>query len=106
MTNIDVLSSGLLIVWIVCMKTPFTDRQQAHLHYSGLIYKFSSVSNYSPNFVFLPLSLPDMMLKLLRFIAAFSGGLAVVNLVPSYLLDGHHIARYPLISYVTMLLNN
>ena len=37
--------------------------------------------------------LPDLLLTFLHFLAAFSSGLALLNLVPCYLLDGHHIAR-------------
>ena len=37
--------------------------------------------------------LPDLLLTFLHFLAAFSLGLALLNLVPCYLLDGHHIAR-------------
>ena len=37
--------------------------------------------------------LPDLLLTFLHFLAAFSLGLALLNLVPCYLLDGQHIAR-------------
>lgn len=57
------------------------------------IYSYSEVTEYVPRFSFLPLCLPDMLVKLCNYMAAFSAALAVLNVVPSYLLDGQHMAR-------------
>jgi hypothetical protein len=35
--------------------------------------------------------LPDCLLKLARYVASFSGALAVLNVVPCYMLDGQHM---------------
>jgi len=57
------------------------------------IYTNSEVTEYVPKFNFLPLALPDMLIKLCNYMAAFSAALAVLNVVPSYLLDGQHMIR-------------
>lgn len=57
------------------------------------IYTNSEVTEYAPKLSFLPLALPDMLIKLCNYMAAFSAALAVLNVVPSYLLDGQHMIR-------------
>merc|ERR1719431_2110031 len=57
------------------------------------IYTYAQVTDFVPKYSFLPLWLPDMLIKLCNFLAAFSAALAVLNVVPSYLLDGQHMAR-------------
>jgi len=57
------------------------------------IYSYSEITEYVPKYSFLPLALPDMLVKLCNYMAAFSAALAVLNVVPSYLLDGQHMAR-------------
>jgi len=57
------------------------------------IYTSIEVTEYVPKYSFLPLQLPDILIKLCNFIATFSAGLAVLNVVPSYLLDGQHMTR-------------
>jgi len=59
----------------------------------GLIYQEAILSGYVPKFSFVPYNLADYWFKIWQYIMAFSGGLAVLNVVPSYLLDGHHIVR-------------
>ena len=57
------------------------------------IYSSTEVTEYVPTYSFLPLQLPDIVTKLSNYIATFSAGLAVLNVVPSYLLDGQHMIR-------------
>jgi len=57
------------------------------------IYSNSKVTEFVPKFSFLPFNLPDMLVKFCNYIASFSAALAVLNVVPSYLLDGQHMAR-------------
>jgi len=57
------------------------------------IYSSTEVTAYVPKYSFLPLQLPDIVTKLSNYIATFSAGLAVLNVVPSYLLDGQHMIR-------------
>ena len=56
-----------------------------------------SLSTYTPHHALLPLLLPDRLSKLLRYLASISLALAVLNVVPSYLLDGQHMLRAALL---------
>ena len=58
----------------------------------GEMYQSVQLTKYSPRVAFLPLSLPDQLAKLLRYTFSISFALALLNIVPCYLLDGHHIA--------------
>ena len=59
----------------------------------GLLYSELTVSEFVPQLAWLSPSAPDVILKFLSYLSAFSAGLAVLNVVPSYLLDGQHIVR-------------
>merc|ERR1712107_473121 len=59
----------------------------------AFIYMDTVLSDYHPHYSWTPVLLPDIIITLLLYTAAFSGGLAVLNVVPSYLLDGQHIVR-------------
>jgi len=78
-------SSRLLIV----------DRQQKQqlifLGSPAELYQSVQLTEYSPRVTQLPVRLPDQMAKLLRYTFSISFGLALLNIVPCYLLDGHHI---------------
>merc|ERR1719234_2806218 len=56
------------------------------------LYQSVQMTEYSPRVNHLPIGLPDQIAKLLRYTFSISFGLALLNLVPCYLLDGHHIA--------------
>jgi len=56
------------------------------------LYQSVQLTEYSPRVNQLPIRLPDQMAKLLRYTFSISFGLALLNLVPCYLSDGHHIA--------------
>jgi S2P endopeptidase len=57
----------------------------------AVIYTTISQSDYCPRYGWLPGWLPDCLLKLARYVASFSGALAVLNVVPCYMLDGQHM---------------
>lgn len=57
------------------------------------IFIQTEVTNFLPNYSFLPICLPDIFIKVCRYVASFSSALAVLNVVPSYLLDGYHMIR-------------
>ena len=63
------------------------------------ILPFQSVelSSFSPRSPLLPLRLPSQLSKLLRYISSISLALALLNVVPSYLLDGQHMVPYLLL---------
>ncbi len=56
------------------------------------VYQTVRVSDYAPS-SFLPAGLPDRAELLAHYVASFSGALAVLNVVPCYMLDGQHIIR-------------
>ena len=73
-----------------------TRRQEKDFLYIGNpahLYSEITVSEFVPAFTWLPLGAPDLIIKFLSYLSAFSAGLAVLNVVPSYLLDGQHIVR-------------
>ncbi|XP_031359027.1 membrane-bound transcription factor site-2 protease [Photinus pyralis] len=51
------------------------------------------VSPYIPRHFFNTPKLPDMVMKLLRYVISFSLGLALVNVIPCIYMDGHHIVN-------------
>ena len=57
----------------------------------ALIYTSVILSDYCPRYAWLSGWLPDSLLKMARYIASFSGALAVLNVVPCYMLDGQHM---------------
>ena len=69
------------------------DKEYLYIGNPGHVYQEATVSGFVPRSSWLPLRLPEFLLTLLEFLTAFSGGLAVLNVVPSYLLDGQHIIK-------------
>ena len=69
------------------------DKEYLYIGNPGYVYQEATMSGFVPRSSWLPLRLPDFLLTLLEFLTAFSGGLAVLNVVPSYLLDGQHIIK-------------
>ena len=69
------------------------DKEYLYIGNPGHVYQDTTMSGFVPRFSWFPLWLPDFLLTLLEFLTAFSAGLAVLNVVPSYLLDGQHIIR-------------
>ena len=63
---------------------------QVKLSQTSLACLFMLCPSSPPPLLF---QLPDLLLTFLHFLAAFSLGLGLLNLVPCYLLDGQHIAR-------------
>jgi len=59
----------------------------------ALIYTSVQLSDYCPMLSFLSADLPDVMLKLCNYLLSFSGALAVLNVIPSLLLDGQHMMK-------------
>ena len=57
------------------------------------IYHSTEVTDYSPAYPALPLRLPSMVELLSHYMASFSGALAVLNVVPCFMLDGQHMTR-------------
>jgi len=57
------------------------------------IYSNSEITGFVPRYFFSPVFLPDMLVKLCNYVTSFSAALAVLNVVPSYLLDGQHMVR-------------
>lgn len=57
------------------------------------IYQSVTVTDYSPRFPSLPPSFPDSLEKLMSLMASLSAGLAALNIVPSFMLDGGHIIK-------------
>jgi len=66
------------------------------------IYSSTSVTEYVPKHWLFSIQFPDVLVKLCTFITTFSAALAVLNVVPSYLLDGQHMTRV----IVEMLMHN
>lgn len=51
------------------------------------------VSQYIPKYVFQSSVVPDFISKVLKYFVVFSGGLAIVNVIPCIFMDGQHIAN-------------
>jgi len=67
-------------------------RQLIFLGSPAELYQSVQMTEYSPRVNHIPIRLPDQIAKLLRYTFSISFGLALLNIVPCYLLDGHHIA--------------
>ena len=50
------------------------------------------VTGWRGRLAWLPLTLPDQVARLLWYLASLSLALALLNIVPCYLLDGQHVA--------------
>ena len=57
----------------------------------GHLYSTVSMTNYIPKYSFLPYGLPNTMEIVSDYIVKFSGGLAIINLIPCFYLDGYRI---------------
>jgi S2P endopeptidase len=57
----------------------------------AVIYTTVRLSEFCPRYAPVPGWLPDLLLKMAHYIASFSGALAVLNVVPCYMLDGQHM---------------
>ena len=57
------------------------------------VYQGVDVTDYVPRSPSAPVRLPSMMELLAHYVASFSGALAVLNVVPCFMLDGQHMAR-------------
>jgi len=55
------------------------------------IYKTVDVSDWVPKYSFLDPKLPESLVLFCKYITAFSAGLAIVNVVPCFFLDGQYI---------------
>lgn len=55
------------------------------------IYRTVDVSEWVPKYSFLYPKLPESFALLCRYITVFSAGLAIVNIVPCFFLDGQYI---------------
>lgn len=59
----------------------------------AVIYTSIHLSNYCPTVTFLPADLPEVVIKLCNYIISFSGALAMLNVIPSLMLDGQHMIK-------------
>jgi membrane-associated protease RseP (regulator of RpoE activity) len=69
-------------------------RGQGHFIFAGSpaeLFQSVETSSYVPRAPFLPLRLPARAAKLLHYTASISLALALLNVVPCYMLDGQHI---------------
>ena len=57
----------------------------------ALVYTSIKTSKFCPKYGFVPLVLPEVVIKLCNYIVSFSSALAVLNVVPSLMLDGQHM---------------
>jgi len=57
----------------------------------ALIYTSVQLSDYCPRYSMLPSVLPEIVMKLFSYVMSFSSALALLNVVPSLLLDGQHM---------------
>ncbi|XP_036140201.1 membrane-bound transcription factor site-2 protease isoform X2 [Monomorium pharaonis] len=55
------------------------------------IYKTVDVSDWVPKYSFLDPKLPESFALLCKYITVFSAGLAIINVVPCFFLDGQYI---------------
>lgn len=63
------------------------------LGHPGDLYYSVSLTDYHPKWSYLPLRLPSMLETLCRYVASFSGALAILNAVPCFGLDGQWITQ-------------
>lgn len=59
--------------------------------YPADIYRTIDVSDWVPKYSFLNPKLPEVLTLLCKYITIFSAGLAVINIVPCFFLDGQYI---------------
>ena len=57
------------------------------------VYQGVDDTDYVPRSPSAPVRFPSMMELLAHYVASFSGALAVLNVVPCFMLDGQHMAR-------------
>lgn len=58
------------------------------------LFQAVSLIDYRPNYYFLPISFLYHYETLLKYIVSFSFGLAIINLVPCYFLDGQWLIQF------------
>ncbi|XP_058808850.1 membrane-bound transcription factor site-2 protease isoform X1 [Phymastichus coffea] len=56
------------------------------------IYYTTDLTDLVPRFAFLSPNFPEALILLCKYIAVFSSGLAIINVVPCFYFDGQHIA--------------
>lgn len=59
---------------------------------SDLLYTVK-ISPYIPKYIFQSSAVPDLITKVLKYFVMFSGGLAIINVIPCIFMDGQHIAN-------------
>ncbi|KAK7789542.1 hypothetical protein R5R35_010321 [Gryllus longicercus] len=57
------------------------------------VYRTVVVSDYVPLYFFISSSIPEVVTRLCKYITIFSAGLAVINVIPCFGLDGQYIVR-------------
>ena len=55
------------------------------------IHQTVKVSNFVPKYIFLSPVIPEVLMKFCLYVILFSSGLAVINIIPCFRLDGQHI---------------
>lgn len=50
------------------------------------------VSDYSQQYRMFPSKLPEILIRLAKYLVIFSSGLAVINSIPCFYFDGYHIS--------------
>ena len=56
------------------------------------IYYSSQLTDRVPRFSFLSPSVPEALILFSKYVAIFSSGMAVINVIPCFYFDGQHIA--------------
>jgi len=91
---------GTLVCALPVFSTNFTKfiqikrRNYKEFLYVGnpaLIYTSVQISDFCPRYSMLPPLLPEIMMKMLSYVMSFSAALALLNVIPSLLLDGQHM---------------
>jgi len=67
------------------------DKEFLYVGNPAFIYSSVQLSDYCPRYSMLPSFLPEILMKLFSYVMSFSSALALLNVVPSLLLDGQHM---------------
>jgi len=57
------------------------------------VYHTIQVSDFVPTYFFIPSVIPDVIVQMCKYVSVFSAGLAVINIIPCFYLDGQYIIQ-------------
>ncbi|KAJ8918925.1 hypothetical protein NQ315_016827 [Exocentrus adspersus] len=83
-----ILANGTNLFKIICR-----DKTVVYLGRASDIYRTVETSSYIPSVFFTTTTVPDAVTKFVKYLAMFSLGLAIVNVIPFVCMDGQHIAE-------------